>query len=208
MKVISFNLRNWNRDKDKSFSTYWKTRLNSIVKMVKKENPDVLCLQEALPRMVRKIKRAGYKQVGFGISHVILIKKTIFAKNHHFRVFYEWCDIQGTRIINVHSRWETAIIKRVVAKISKLAEGRKAIACGDFNTSYAKLVNLGIGLIHARTELGLELKDTFMNFKNPSSHGEIDHFFINQITPKEFSIVTDNYGCERMSDHYPIILTI
>lgn len=205
MKIISFNLRNWNRDKNKSLPTYWKTRLNSIVKMISKENPDILCLQEALPRMVRRIKKIGYKQVGCGISHVILIKKTIFAKDHHFRVFYEWCTINGVRIINVHSRWEKKVIMGVVAKVNKLSAG-KTIVCGDFNATYGTLKDYGIQLKHARSILDKEAQDTYMHFNDSSRHSEIDHFFVNEISPKDYRVITDNYGCERMSDHYPIVL--
>lgn len=207
MKIMSFNVREWTRDKDKSSPYYWETRLDSICRCIREENPDILCLQECWPRFVKAIKKIGYKSVGFSFHHLILIKKRRSACNHHYRIFYDWCEVGDTRIINVHSRWEDKIINHVIKKVSKLAAGRKAIACGDFNTTYVRLCELGFGMIHARSELWLDREDTFENFKHKDCHGEIDHFFVNCIKPKSFKVIKENYGCERMSDHYPICLT-
>ena len=39
-------------------------------------------------------------------------------------------------------------------------------------------------------------------------HGPIDHFFINGLTPVSYKMITDGYGCAKMSDHFPILLDV
>ena len=61
----------------------------------------------------------------------------------------------------------------------------------------------------ARVLLGIPEDDTFTNFSRPEkSHGAIDHFFVKGVTPLSYKMVTDGYGCSKMSDHYPIVLEI
>lgn len=208
MIVMTFNLRAWTRDRDKSQPTYWKNRLDAIVRCIRDVNPDILCVQECLPRMLKPIKALGYKVAGCSVSHHILTKKGIKAKNHHFSIFWEWCEVGCIRIINVHGRWEQRIVNEVADRVNSLAAGRKAIACGDFNTGAGSLAKAGLGLRHVRTELGLKAEDTFQNFTKAQSHGEIDHFYVNLITPETYRVIRDNYGCPgRMSDHYLIVMT-
>ena len=210
MIVMSFNIREWTRDKDESAPTFWKKRLEAMQKCILNINPDILCVQECWPRIARKIKKLGYKSAGISFHHIIFVKKGIKTKNPHFNIFVNWCDLSnGIRIVNVHTRWERKLLKYTVDKVNKITHNKKSIACGDFNASIEKLTELGIKLNHVRTNLGLEKIDTFQNFTKQESHGEIDHFFVNFITPNTFKILKSNYGCEgRMSDHHPIVMTI
>ena len=208
MKIISFNIREWHRDKDESSPYYWKKRRDSIAKMIKAENPDILCIQEGSLKMLSSLKKLGYKRVNFTVSHAIYVKRSLKAKHHRFHIFYDWCEVNGLRLINVHTRWEKWIIKKVAKGVSKLMNTDKVIACGDFNYTLESLRHFGLMSQHARTDLKVSKEDTFINFKRPTeSHGEIDHFFYSGITLKSFGIIKDGYGCERMSDHYPICLT-
>ena len=209
MRIMSFNVRVWTRDRDETSPDYWKGRLAAILRCVRDKDPDVICLQECLPRMAKAIKGLGYKSAGVSFHHLMLVRKTMRCRRHRWRVFMDWCDVDGLRIINVHSRWEGRVVNDVVDDLTRLAAGKVAIACGDFNTTAAALSQAGLGLRHVRTELGLPERDTFQNFNKKESHGEIDHFYVNRVTPREYTVITDNYGCPgRMSDHYPIMLTI
>ena len=205
---MSFNVRNWTRDTDKTSPFYWKARVSAICRCIADVKPDVICVQECLPPVVRKIKRKGYKRVGLGVSHLIFVRKGIIGRKHHFSIFMDWCDVGDLRVINVHSRWEKKIAENVVKKTLQLSSSKDAVACGDFNTALSSLQSMGMSLTHARSYLRHPLQDTFINFKNEKRHGEIDHFFLKGLTPQAFRIIREDYGCERMSDHYPIVLEL
>ena len=74
----------------------------------------------------------------------------------------------------------------------------------------AALNKAGLQMQSARVQLGLPEEDTFINFTRPQqSHGAIDHFFLNgSLTPVSYRMVTDTYGCAKLSDHYPIVLEV
>ena len=205
MRIMSFNVREWTRDRDKTSPCYWRVRLDSICRCVRDTDPDIICLQECWPRMARAIRRLGYK--GHGFHHLILTRRTMRTKGHRWRIFFDWLEVDNTRIVNVHSRWERKVAEKVIPQIARLCAGRKAVACGDFNVTLKTIEDIGLGLTHVRSFLKYAPLDTFQNFTKPQSHGEIDHFFVNLIKPETFRIVKDNYGCRRMSDHYPIIMT-
>lgn len=205
MRIMSFNVRERTRDRDKTSPYYWRVRLDSICRCIRDTDPDIICLQECWPRMARTIKKLGYK--GHGFHHLILTRRTIRTKGHRWRIFYDWLDVDNTRIVNVHSRWEERVARKVIPSVARLCAGRKAVACGDFNVPFSTIEDIGLGLTHVRSYLKYAPLDTFQNFTKPQSHGEIDHFFVNLIKPETFRIVKDNYGCRRMSDHYPIMMT-
>ena len=205
MRIMSFNVREWTRDRDKTSPCYWRVRLDSICRCVRDTDPDIICLQECWPRMARAIRRLGYK--GHGFHHLILTRRTMRTKGHRWRIFFDWLEVDNTRIVNVHSRWERKVAEKVIPQIARLCAGRKAVACGDFNVTLKTIEDIGLGLTHVRSFLKYAPLDTFQNFTKPQSHGEIDHFFVNLIKPETFRIVKDNYGCRRISDLYPIIMT-
>lgn len=205
---MTFNVREWTRDRDKTSPYYWRTRLTSICRCVLDTDPDIICVQECWPRMLRPLKRLGYKTSGLSFHHTILTRKTMRGSGHRWRIFYDWLDVDGLRVINVHSRWERKVAEYVIKKVGKLAKGRKAVACGDFNVPLSTIKDIGLDMSHARSTLGLPQKDTFQNFTKVNSYGEIDHFFLSKVGFDNYKIITASYGCERMSDHYPVILEV
>ena len=205
MRIMSFNVREWTRDRDKTSPDYWKVRLGSIRRCILDTDPDIICLQECWPRMARSIRRLGYK--GHGFHHLILTRKTMRPRGHHWRIFFDWLDVDGTRIVNIHGRWERKVAERIIPKVAALCAGRKAVACGDYNVKLPVIERIGFGLTHVRSYLNMPCEDTFQNPKKAKDHGEIDHFFTNLIKPETFRLIKDNYGCVRMSDHHPIIMT-
>ena len=207
MRILSFNVREWTRDTDEKAPTYWKTRMEAMERMIKDVNPDIICLQEVLPPVGRYVPD-GYKGVGVSVSHPIYVKKSLKYSGHRFSIFWEACTVEGIRIINVHSRWESKIVTRTVGQVNGQLTG-KDVACGDWNTFLKNIKDAGLKMESVRVLLGLPEEDTFTNFTRPEqSHGAIDHFFVKGVTPLSYRMITDGYGCKKMSDHYPIVLEI
>ena len=109
--------------------------------------------------------------------------------------------------LNVHSRWEREIVERTVRQVNEQLTGRD-LACGDWNTGLRSIEAAGLQMQSARAMLGAPETDTFTNFTKAESHGAIDHFFVNGLTPVSYLMITDGYGCSRISDHWPIVLDI
>lgn len=207
MRILSFNVREWTRDTDEKAPTYWKTRMESMERMIQDIDPDIICLQEVLPPVGRYVPD-GYKGAGVSVSHPIYVKKGLKYSGHRFSIFWEACTVEGIKIINVHSRWESKIVKRTVNQVNAQLTG-KDVACGDWNTSLKSITSAGLEMESARVLLEVPEDDTFTNFTRPEkSHGAIDHFFVKGVTPLSYRMITDGYGCEKISDHYPILLEI
>lgn len=206
LRILSFNIREWTRDLDKNGEYYWKDRMEAMTKMIEEVDPDVICLQEVLPPAGRYVPE-GYRRVGVGVSHPIYVRKSLKAGRHFFAVFYEACTVEGVRIVNVHSRWEQNIVKRTVRQVNRQLTGRD-VACGDWNTGLASITSAGLEMQSARALLSVPETDTFANFTKMESHGAIDHFFVNGVTPVAYMMVTEGYGVSRISDHWPIVLDL
>lgn len=206
MKIMSFNIRQWTRDKDSETDSYWRNRMEAMKMMLLSNNPDIICFQEFLAP-VGKYVPDKYKRVGISVSHPIYIRKNLEAKKHRFAIFWEACTVSGIRIINVHTRWEDNILQNTINHVNKQLTGCD-IACGDWNNSLSEIKKRGLKMSSARQLLGIQEVDTFVNFKKPESHGAIDHFFVNGIRPYGYEMITCGYGVDRISDHNPIILII
>lgn len=205
--ILSFNVREWTRDTDESQDTYWKRRMEAMEKMIGDVNPDIICLQEVLPPVGRYIPDE-YRAAGVSVSHPIYVRKGLKVSKHRFSIFWESCMVQGVKIINVHSRWESKIVARTVSQVNSQITGRD-VACGDWNTFLTSIKNAGLQLDSAREILGIDEKDTFINFTRPEkSHGAIDHFFVKGVSPTSYRMITEGYGVSKMSDHFPIVLRI
>ncbi|MCQ2165383.1 MAG: hypothetical protein MJZ04_09440 [Bacteroidales bacterium] len=80
---------------------------------------------------------------------------------------------------------------------------------GDWNNPLSVMDRNGLKMQSVRSILGVPEEDTFANFKRPEqSHGAIDHFFVNGVRAVSYRMVTDSYGCSKISDHYPIVAEI
>ena len=205
--ILSFNVREWTRDTDDSQDTYWKRRMEAMSRMIGEVKPDVICLQEVLPPVGRYITD-DYRTVGVSVSHPIFVRKGLKVSKHRFSIFWESCLVQGVKIINVHSRWESKIVARTVSQVNSQLTGLD-VACGDWNTSLSSVKKAGLLMDSAREMLGIAEDDTFINFTRPDkSHGAIDHFFVKGVSPTSYKMITEGYGVSKMSDHFPIVLTI
>ena len=206
LSVLSFNVREWTRDTDSGSEYFWKVRMASMKKMIEDLDPDIICFQELLPPAGRYVPDS-YSQVGISVSHPIYVRKSLSRLKHRFSFFWDSCIVEGIKIINVHSRWESRIVEKTVSQVNGQLTGRD-IACGDWNTSLKAIMNSGLEMESARALLEIPETDTFANFTKAKSHGAIDHFFVKGLTPLSYRMITDNYGCTKMSDHFPILLVI
>lgn len=202
MKILSFNVRSWYRDTKKSSPYYWVKRAKAMRKMLEVEDPDIICFQEMLFPMTIFIPK-GYRRVGFSISHHIYVRTGVKATNGRWHVHYVSCVCNGFKLASVHGRWESDRTDKLCNDLYEWADG-KAIAMGDFNVGVNALASRYMPKT-AREHLGMPYAPTFKNFKT-GNEGEIDHCVLLGIIPKDYRIITDNYGVERVSDHYPIVL--
>lgn len=180
--------------------------MEAMKKMIEDLDLDVLCFQELLPPAGRYVPDS-YSQVGISVSHPIYVRKSLSASKHRFSIFWDSSIVEGIKIINVHSRWESRIVSRTVSQVNGQLTGRD-IACGDWNTFLQTIMDTGLKMESARVLLDIPETDTFANFTKPESHGAIDHFFVKGLTSLSYRMITDNYGCTKMSDHCPILLVV
>lgn len=208
MKILSLNCRNWNRDCDKSSPWFWKTRMAAMERMIKAKDPDVICFQEMIAPAGQYVPD-GWKRVGVSVSHHIYIRKGVKAKNHKFGIHCEQADIDGVRVFCVHGDWEDKAVDKLCKHLKENAQVfGPTVAIGDFNVGATALDQHNLPKT-ARIRLGMPEEDTFENFTRPQeSHGEIDHAVLWGCTPKDFEIIRYGYGAVRISDHWPIMVTI
>lgn len=208
LRILSFNVRTWTRDRDTDSDVFWRTRMAAMERMIEDQDPDVLCFQEMLFPATRYVPD-GYRRVGaVNISHPIFVRKGLKVRDTELALRWQACTVEGVRIINVHSSWDREITQRTVEQVNAQLTGRD-VACGDWNVRLAALQNAGLQMESARVRLGLPEEDTFANFTRPlESHGPIDHFFVRGLAPLSYRLITDSYGCAKMSDHYPMLLEI
>ena len=210
LRILSFNVRTWTRDRDADSEVFWRTRMEAMERMIEDLDPDVLCFQEMLFPATRYVPD-GYRRVGaLNISHPIYVRKGLRARSSEIAIRWQACTVEGVRIINVHSSWDAEITQRTVEQVNaQLTSREPALACGDWNVRLAMLQKVGLQMESARVLLGVPEDDTFANFKRPTeSHGPIDHFFVRGLTPIYYRLITNPYGCTKMSDHYPLLLDV
>lgn len=208
--ILSLNCRQWSRDRDKSSAWYWRKRMERVAETIEKCSPDVLCLQELTYPATKYIPK-GYKRVTHGFSHSIWMRRGLDnAKPKGWRIHMDYITIwQDTinssgalefrpiRIINVHSRWNEWIIRKVTKQINGKIKPF-TIVVGDFNAEAEKYAKMGIKMRNRPIHT-----DTFQNPTKPEQHGEIDLCFRTDMVRIKTMQIASN---ELMSDHKPILI--
>jgi len=207
MLIMSLNVGIWTRNRKRTDANYWKRRAQAMCDMIKVKNPDIICFQEMWwPHNLFVPK--GYRRIG-GTSpeHPIYCRKGLKVSRRMWRTYFSFAEIDGVDVYNVHSHWNAKINTEVCRDIADMYRYQSAprIIAGDFNNSLSVLAPILPGVSHARTECGLPLADTFLNFTRPESHGEIDHIFTNGVRVLDFSIC-HKIGCVRISDHGALLM--
>lgn len=205
MKIISYNIHR-GTDKNK------KDTLNEIIKYLKKQDCDVICLQEVLEPIYKKLK-SDLKMHGYFVENVksqhygtCIFSKHIIVDKHHVLLSSEKEQrgfqhvkiktklTKSVNVINAHlglgNEEREKQIKEISSFISKTAKGNNII-CGDFNREKASMKNFKDAAITLK-------KDNLPTF----STKRIDYcFFSDDLKPKSYKV--DKVD---MSDHFPVII--
>ena len=206
LKILSLNVRVWTRDTDRDSPHYYRTRMEAMERMLRDQDPDIICLQEMMVPIGRYIPD-GYRRIGISLRHPIYVRKGIRTSDYQHHTNWDSVLCDGLQIINIHSSWEKEVLERDVRGVNAALTDR-AVACGDWNNRLPAIQKAGLQMQEAGEFVEKPEGDTFINFTNPSSHGVIDYFFLKGLRPTGYEMITDGYGCERISDHYPIVLTL
>jgi len=192
MKIISLNCRVWTRDRDKSSVHYWKKRMVKINEFIKKENPDILCLQElSFPANLYVPK--NYKRVGLSIYHHIYVRKGIKARPLWFSIHHNGAKINDVRIINIHGTWRKCMRKVWQKLRNKVTE--KTIIIGDFNQTK------DVVEIQLKKPINYDYEVSFHNYAHDYEYMP-DHCVVFGLNA-DIEIVNDGF---QMSDHLPLIV--
>jgi len=109
----------------------------------------------------------------------------------------------------------TGCVQKLVGKIQELTDEDDVVyVTGDFNCGYADEIGKSIlsvaedCIFDARTETAD--RDEWYSFNNWANHtinglASIDHIFYRNVSPVQYrTIVSDKYGVEYLSDHFPL----
>lgn len=212
MKIMSFNVGIWSRNWKKSDPFFWIPRMKAMKKMLKDQDPDVVCFQELWFPATLFIPGNYRKVLGSGLEHPIYVKKGTRHGLGKFRIHWSECVVEGVKVFSVHGHWTEKIYKKIFESLKKEygKDSRPAVLTGDWNVDLNTIKVNAPELVSAREELGRLEQDTYIHFHDHSRRGELDHFMNIGVEPKDFEIVNDAYGApkDRISDHYPINMVI
>lgn len=207
LRVLTLNMRQWTRDTDSSLPTFWRTRMEAMERMIEDVDPDVICFQEFLAPVGQYVPDR-YKRVGITVSHPIYVHKGLRTSGHSVGIWWDACTVAGVQVFCIHSHWDKEKLQKTVDQVNARLTGRD-IACGDWNNGLKAIVNSGLKMQSVRTILSVPETDTFANFSRPEkSHGAIDHFFVTGLQPLSYRMLTDCYGCDKISDHFPLVIDV
>lgn len=205
MKVLSYNIRQWSRDINPSKPTYWRNRAMAIHTLIRRENPDIILLQEATWPMVGRCIPEGYKRAtGCSISHHIYCRKEYKVLNHEWHM--RWCRATiytGKREVNafsVHTHWEEKIYRKTCTEItSNLIGGMINVAGGDWNNTPDIISPLVDPMQLAKTN-----GTTFLSWEKENK-AELDYFACWPHTGNATLCLPCSFS---FSDHLPVMLEI
>lgn len=208
MKILTYNVRSWYRDLDRSKSTYWRKRADAIRELIAKTSPDVILLQEAIWPMTNRCIPEGYvKASGCSISHHVFIKEG-FAEvlDHSWHMRWSRARLRlpnasRFEICSVHTHWDKAIRERTAEEIKELrAKGAAVIAGGDWNNTTTDMRPLLFPMTVLSTG-----RRTFKNWES-GNREELDYFALSHPGLVTVNLVVG--GSFTNSDHLPVVAQI
>ena len=196
LKILTFNVRQWTRDLNKSDKFYWKDRAVKMAEFIREQDPDIILFQEMTFKMSLFIPKE-YK-----------VKKTSWHI-HRCKALIQTTDGDLINAISVHSHWDEKIYTKVAEQLKKDCISSPKIiniVGGDWNTDPDNMKNIikPYTIVKSNTI-------TFHNYTNPEQFGELDYFCIYHLaydTPPKFKIKCFDDQFEKISDHLPVILTM
>lgn len=209
MKIITYNIHKGMDNKNK-------LSLNKIIRYLKKQKYDIICLQEVLYHQFIIIKKCLKLYGIFGANVIkpnmkygicILSKSKIYDNRHIFLTSKKeqrgflignvFSDKEDINIINTHlgldknERYNQ--INEILDYIPGLLEN--IILCGDFNEENINIDKFNDSAI---------ITNNYNECTFEKSSSRIDYIFINKdINIKKYYVDKIN-----MSDHYPVIVEI
>lgn len=217
LRILSLNVRLWTKENNIFKPHFWLWRTFKQARLFRRENPDIICLQE-VERPVGKFLLGlwGYKTIGGGTRIPIYVRKSIDAlpvcinggmpgdnghgTNHIWLWSEEYLNLQ---IVNCHLSWETD-------KHEKEYEAflPNSIVCGDMNVGRDRFIEnfreyAGLDDEHFLVYPKMPAGPTYISYAEPLKYrGDIDQFaYIGMLPPKaEVTILPD-----KVSDHFPIL---
>lgn len=144
MRVMSFNVGIWTRNRSKQDPFYWKDRANKMQIFFKLiYNPDVICFQELWYPHNTYIPKYFKKVFGTGWEHPIYVLNNYKVRKSWFHIFWSAAHIKSESekefiVINMHGHWNNKIFTRICKQIRKFVYKHsydKIIICGDFNNT-------------------------------------------------------------------------
>lgn len=126
-------------------------------------------------------------------------KKRFICINTHF-------DHVGTL-----SRKESSL--QMLDSVNSVAGGLPAIIMGDFNAtiddpSLAPLRRAAVDARSTKPEFEHQYKYTYIGFSPKTHKSLIDHIFVQKFKVKKYTVITESYGAEQLSDHHPVMCTL
>lgn len=214
LKIVSLNVRLWTKENNPFKPHFWLWRTFKQARLFRRENPDIICLQE-VEKPVGKFLLGVWDYKGFFTDTriPIYVRKHFCAEGfggsnttngHGFSRIMLFLDKDIFVIQNSHYSWEPKYIEQEL----KCWYPGYTIICGDMNTSKEGFINNlknysylkdGDFIIYPKEPEG----PTYISYTEPQkNYGDIDHFgYIGHNPPKaEVTILPD-----KVSDHFPIL---
>lgn len=212
MKIMTFNVGIWTRNRKKDDIFYWKNRMQAMHRMLITENPDVICFQELWFPATRYIPKNYRKVFGTGLEHPIYVRKGIKTGIGLFSIYWSTARIEGIRVFSIHGHWNDRRIERLCNNTRRIyaKDLIPAVLAGDWNTEYVGLYQGTQLLTSARVQCDIERDDTYIHFRESWRRGELDHVLLYRLIPADYKIIREWYGAfgGRISDHYPVVVII
>lgn len=200
MKILTYNIMNAGKDLFPSRKGWWFTRTIKQMKMIKKENPDVFCLNESTPlQQLLFFFMKGYRCKGWYTQNPIFYKKEykcVYSKcfllkdrEKYLRTFTKIAICQSNLsyiILNTHLDWTNNRAAQKEQIYDSTMPVTDIFVCGDFNKE----------------------NDTFFEYKSSKptvgtyKNAVIDYIFSDEKTPRSCKVLTEY---DDLSDHRPLI---
>ena len=224
-RIISLNVRLWTKENNPFKPHFWLWRTFKQAGLFRRENPDIICLQE-VEKPVGRFLLGLWNYKGFAIDTRI----PIFVKKSFLKQFttYRCVSVCGNadtnghgiatlslyrtyekplHIQNCHYSWQTEEVKDEM----EFGFCENTIFCGDMNTDINRFIdnlkeyadlNDSNFVIYPKTPEG----PTYISYGEPLKYrGDIDQFGYVGFNPPKAEVVVLP---DRVSDHFPILATI
>ena len=120
MRIMTFNVGIWTRNRKKSDCFYWRSRMQAMYRMILAQEPDVICFQELWFPASRYIPKHYRKVFGTGLEHPIYVRKGIKAGLGLWCIHWSMARIEGIRIFSIHGHWNKQKKERLCNTVRKI----------------------------------------------------------------------------------------